>query len=311
MLHPDAWGLEDRGQLVPLEKWQKTVNVMARIFRAPAGFIVQFRPQGYQVLIASEQESNPYPAGVEITPDTNIFCKKVVQERKQLYVSHAQMDRFWDTNPEVVKDGFSSYLGLPLFWPSGEPFGTICVMDYQPTEYQVEYVDLMGELKDLIEADLEILTQFQDISNLAMTDELTGLYNRRGFHTVASHFLVLAKRSGVGVGLLYLDLDGLKDINDQFGHSAGDAALIALAESVHESLRESDIPARLAGDEFVVLVTAQSMNDLDVLASRIRESMQNKQLSVSVGGVLISDEHSLDHWLEVADQKMYSDKQNH
>jgi diguanylate cyclase (GGDEF)-like protein len=294
-----------------LYRWingKKTVNVMARIFRAPAGFIVQYLPQGYQVLIASNQETNPYPAGVEISPETNIFCKKVVHDRKTLYVNHAQTDRYWDTNPEVVNDGFSSYLGLPLFWPSGEPFGTICVMDYQPTEYQSEYVDLMAELKDLIEADLEMLTQFQDISSLAMTDELTGLYNRRGFNTVATHFRVLARRSGTRVGLLYLDLDGLKDINDQYGHSAGDAALMALAESIRESIRESDIPARMSGDEFVVLVAAKTQDDMDSLVLRIRDSMQKKQLSVSAGGVLISNEHSLEHWLSEADKKMYSDK---
>ncbi|EAR59775.1 sensor domain-containing diguanylate cyclase [Neptuniibacter caesariensis] len=308
MLHPDQRVFEDKDGLVPLDKWQKTVDVMARIFQAPAGFVVQYTPLGYQVVIASNQESNPYPAGVEISPDTNIFCKKVVQQGEALYVHNAPEEPEWDTNPEVAEDGFRSYLGLPVNWPSGEPFGTICVMDYEATDYRSDYVDLVGELRDLIEADLEILSQFQEISNLAMTDDLTGLYNRRGFMTVASHYTVLAKRSGLSLGLLYLDMDGLKEINDQQGHSAGDQALRTLATAIRSVIRENDVPARLSGDEFVILAVARDKIELDTLSERIRSVMKENSLSVSVGGVLIDAGRTLEEWLQLADKKMYEHK---
>ncbi|WP_415896936.1 diguanylate cyclase [Neptuniibacter sp. QD72_48] len=308
MLHPDQWVIEEKDDLVPLDKWQKTVDVMARIFQAPAGFIVQYRPKGYQVVIASDQESNPYPAGVEITPDTNIFCKKVVQEGHELYVKNAQTDPTWDTNPEVADDGFSSYLGLPVQWPSGEPFGTICVMDFESTDYRSEYLDLVSEFRDLIEADLRLLSQYEEISNLAMTDELTGLYNRRGFMSVATHYSVLAKRTGISLGLLYLDLDDLKGINDQQGHSSGDQALKHLAEAIRGAIRENDISARMSGDEFVVLAAAETQADLEKIAERINQNLKKNNLGVSIGSVILQGNQAIEYWLEQADSRMYQDK---
>jgi diguanylate cyclase (GGDEF)-like protein len=311
MIDPEQWVLGKDEGLVPLAKWQKTVDVMARVFGAPAGFIVQYKPEGYQVVISSDQESNPYDAGVIIPPDTNIFCKKVVEQQEVLYVHDAPTERCWDTNPEVANDGFRSYLGLPVSWPTGEPFGTICVMDFKSTDYKQAYVDLVSELRDLIEADLEILSQYQVISNLAMTDELTGLYNRRGFNSVAKQCLALSKRSDLSLGLLYLDMNGLKGINDTQGHAAGDDALKRLAEVLEGIIREDDIAARLAGDEFVVLVVVRNVEQLDQTSLRLSERLDAHDLSVSVGAVFIDDSHkSLDYWLEEADRRMYSDKQS-
>ena len=311
MIDPDQWVLGKDEGLVPLAKWQKTVDVMARVFGAPAGFIVQYKPEGYQVVISSDQESNPYDAGVIIPPDTNIFCKKVVEQQEALYVHDAPTERCWDTNPEVANDGFRSYLGLPVSWPTGEPFGTICVMDFKSTDYKQAYVDLVAELRDLIEADLEILSQYQVISNLAMTDELTGLYNRRGFNSVAKQCLALSKRSDHSLGLLYLDMNGLKGINDTQGHAAGDVALKRLAQVLEGVTREDDIAARLAGDEFVVLVVVRNVEQLDQTSLRLSERLDAHDLSVSVGAVFIDDSHkSLEYWLEEADRRMYSDKQS-
>lgn len=194
MLDPESPVLDDKSGLLPLKKWQKTVDVIARIFKAPAAFIVQYCPDTLQIVIASNQPSNPYEAGVLIPSDTDTFCKKVAEERSTLYVQDARQDPCWSSNPEVVNDGFRSYLGLPICWPNGQPFGTVYVLDFEATDYQQDYMDLMGELRDLIEADLKILTQYQDISNLALTDELTGLYNRRGFMSVANRYIALAKR---------------------------------------------------------------------------------------------------------------------
>jgi diguanylate cyclase (GGDEF)-like protein len=309
MLTPDQWVLDEREGLLPLAKWQKTVDVMARVFNAPAGFIVQYASEGFQVVISSDQESNPYEAGIIIPADTNLFCKKVVEQQGTLYVADARGDRYWETNPEVSEDGFRSYLGLPVKWPTGEPFGTICVMDFNTTDYQKDYVDLVGELRDLIEADLAILSQYQVISNLAMTDELTKLYNRRGFYAVAQQRLTLARRSNLSLGLLYMDMNGLKDINDTHGHSAGDVALKRLGDVLAGEVRENDTAARLSGDEFVMLVAANSTEQLDHVQQRLVDSMAAQELSVSIGAVLIEDgSASLAYWIEEADKRMYQNK---
>lgn len=307
MTHPNY--LDTARDLLPIDKWQKTVDVMAKIFNAPAGFVVQRVEDGYEVVISSNQETNPYPAGAVIDKDVNIFCRKVVKEHAPLYVQDATQDRFWDTNPEVSDDGFKSYCGFPVFWPNGEPFGTICVMDFECTDYRQDYLDLVAEFRDLIEADLEILKQYQVISELAMTDELTGLYNRRGFHIVAQQYIALAKRSNLSLGLFYMDMNNLKRVNDEQGHLAGDNALKTLAQAITSVVREDDIAARLSGDEFVLLAAADSQEKLVHIANRIRKRLQADNLSVSIGSVLLDDSNrDIEHWLACADQRMYMDK---
>src|SRR6267142_1804814 len=92
-----------------------------------------------------------------------------------------------------------------------------------------------------------------ELGNLALTDELTGLYNRRGFMALAERQLKLARRSGRGMLLFMTDVDCLKQINDSFGHFEGDRALKRTADVLEETFRGSDVVARLGGDEFAVL----------------------------------------------------------
>jgi len=144
-------------------KWQEMLTVLARAFAAPAAFVVQQTPAGYQVSAASDQETNPYPGGTVVPPDTNIFCKTVIRANAPLYVQDAPVDPFWDTNPEVHDDGFRSYLGLPVHWPDGAPFGTICVMDYEATAYSTEFQDLMTPFRDTVQRDLNLLQQHHEL----------------------------------------------------------------------------------------------------------------------------------------------------
>lgn len=311
MLDPNSWVLEDKNGLISLSKWQKTVNVMAKVFAAPAGFIVQRGPDGYQVVIASEQESNIYAAGAQIPADANIFCRKIVETGHDLYVKNAENDRYWDDNPEVRDDGFLSYYGLPLRWPSGEPFGTICVMDFNETNYRSEYLELMSELRDLVEADLGLLDQYHTITSMAMTDELTSLNNRRGFLIAAKHRLALAKRNDHCLGMLYLDMDDLKVVNDQQGHKLGDQCLKDLAQIINEVSRESDVPGRIGGDEFVVLCTCRNLMELSAFQDRLIRRIEASSISVSVGAILIDDPNiSIETWMDKADKNMYLVKSN-
>lgn len=283
---------------------------MAKIFKAPAGFIVQHSPAGYQVVIASEQDSNPYPAATLIPPEANIFCRKIVETRQELYVHNAASDPFWDDNPEVVNDGFLSYYGLPVFWPDGSPFGTLCVMDFKITDYQQEYLDLMKELRDLVEADLILFDQYQAIANLAISDELTQLHNRRGFFSTAQQRLALAKRNQQNLGLLYLDMDNLKQLNDHKGHRKGDQCLQQIADIIRKTIRADDIAARIGGDEFVVVSSSNNQLELDKLEQRLINSLVKQSISVSVGNVLIDEPNKdLHEWLSLADKRMYANKQ--
>ncbi|MFA5901264.1 MAG: GGDEF domain-containing response regulator [Hyphomicrobium sp.] len=159
------------------------------------------------------------------------------------------------------------------------------------------------------------------LQSLALTDTLTGLYNRRGFITVAEEQLKLARRSSYGLALAFVDLDGMKRINDGLGHEFGDQALVTTAKILRQTFRDSDVIARLGGDEFIVLAIAAGPG----VASRIRKELVNSlaehnsvpgavPLSFSVGfsyflPTATSNEASIEDLMVEADKQMYIEKQ--
>lgn len=311
-----AWLLDQPLELVPFSKWQKTVDLMTTLFQAPAGFIVQHTHQGYQTTIASQQDENPYGPGVVIEPDENIFCRKIVQTGQELYVQKATEEHEWQTNPEVANDGFNSYLGVPIHWPNGQPFGTICVMDFKVTNYDDSYMELIRQFRDIVQADLLLLDHFDQFRELAMTDELTRLYNRRGFETVAEQRIQLAKRNDARLSLVYMDMNGLKSINDQLGHHLGDKALTYVADSLRQHFRSSDVLARIGGDEFLLLAETDNLNALNDSCDKVDQALKQYfsehptiTTGVSFGVLQIDDIHlPLAHWINQADEKMYQHK---
>jgi diguanylate cyclase (GGDEF)-like protein len=131
------------------------------------------------------------------------------------------------------------------------------------------------------------------LRSLSLTDELTGLYNRRGFYALAEQQFLIARTRGGERRLLlfYIDMDGLKQINDTFGHAVGSRALTRIAEIIKKTFRESDIAGRVGGDEFTVLALEATSECAALLLSRLRENLrvcnaeghEPYELSFSVG----------------------------
>ncbi len=162
----------------------------------------------------------------------------------------------------------------------------------------------------------------EKLREAAITDPLTGLFNRRGFLTIADQQFNLAGRNKRNMMLLYLDLDNMKGINDSFGHKEGDRALIDTANLLRNTFRGSDIIARMGGDEFAVLLTEPSKRDIErIIFDHIRQNLKrhNEQsrrsyrLSFSMGIASYDPERpcSVDDLLTGADRMMYLDKQQH
>ena len=297
-----------------LNKWQNTVDVMAEACNSPSGFIVQYRPEGFMAVVASEKTEKKYGTGDVIDPDVNLYCKKVVENKDSVYVPDATKDTYWDTNPEVA-DGLISYLGLPIRSPDGGIFGTICVLDVKATAYTPIYPRLLAQFRDIVEADLQLIERNKTLQEIAITDEMTGLYNRRGFRMLAHQQHKLALRLEQTMGLLYMDIDDLKEINDLIGHEAGDEAIITAAKCITCCLRENDISARIGGDEFVALVLLSELETLELLIERLSRFFAQQRLSfgrdlhVSIGGILVPEvEMDFDQLMESADQEMYRAK---
>ncbi len=158
------------------------------------------------------------------------------------------------------------------------------------------------------------------LKTLSVQDALTGLYNRRGFLALAEQHLKTAARESRAVALFYADLDGMKQINDRFGHHEGDWALIKAAEVLRATFRETDVLARLGGDEFTVLAWMRSGEDIERVTQRLNEHVQavNEHarhaftLAISVGATLVQpgDVFSVGELLARADIALYEAKRN-
>ena len=156
------------------------------------------------------------------------------------------------------------------------------------------------------------------LRNLTLIDDLTGLYNHRGFFNLAEHHLKTARRAGQSSLLIYADLDGLKTINDTFGHTEGSRAITRTAEILKGSFRESDVISRLGGDEFAILAGNVTNEEKNILISRLEENFRaaSKQseggyhLSLSIGAVLIAYDSplSIEQLIIAADTSMYDGK---
>jgi diguanylate cyclase (GGDEF)-like protein/PAS domain S-box-containing protein len=157
----------------------------------------------------------------------------------------------------------------------------------------------------------------ETLRNSSLKDELTGLFNRRGLLKQAAPYFDFARRQKEKLLLLFIDLDGMKKINDEFGHNEGDNALIQTAELLNRSFRSSDIVARLGGDEFIVLVTDLNANKEEAI-NRLNENLKAynnsetraHKLAFSIGVATLEPERMtcFDELLEQADQAMYEQK---
>ncbi|MGA9883569.1 MAG: GGDEF domain-containing protein [Candidatus Acidiferrales bacterium] len=159
----------------------------------------------------------------------------------------------------------------------------------------------------------------RELRHLALCDDLTCLYNRRGFFAAATQQMKMARRNDKPALLLSCDLDGLKAINDRFGHREGDMSLVRAADALQSAFRDSDVLARLGGDEFAVLAMDLPLRHQQTILTRLRKELNKLgkdqfryQLSLSVGTAWFDPQHpiSLAELMEQADRDMYEHKRN-
>src|SRR5215207_10034416 len=209
---------------------------------------------------------------------------------------------------------------MPAVWRDGswrgEAMGLKLSGNTLPLEISISSVDgggLVQVVRDITERkEIE-----ETLRNSSLKDDLTGLFNRRGLLKQAAPYFDFARRQKENLLLLFIDLDGMKKINDEFGHNEGDNALISTATILNRSFRSSDIIARLGGDEFTVLVTDLNANKEEAIA-RLNENLKSynasetrsHKLAFSIGVATLEPERMtcFEQLLEQADQAMYEQK---
>jgi diguanylate cyclase (GGDEF)-like protein/PAS domain S-box-containing protein len=209
---------------------------------------------------------------------------------------------------------------MPAVWRDGSWRGEALGLKLDggtfPLEVSISSVD-GGGLVQVVRDITERKKNEETLRNSSLKDDLTGLFNRRGLLKQAAPYFDFARRQKETLLLLFIDLDGMKRINDEFGHNEGDNALINTAKILNRSFRSTDIIARLGGDEFTVLVTDLNASKEDAIA-RLNENLKaynasetrSHKLAFSIGVATLEPERMtcFEELLEQADQAMYEQK---
>jgi len=139
-----------------VQKWQGMVDLLAEIMHVPSALIMKVEPPNIKVFVASESKGNPWERDEVASLNGGTYCETVMETRQLLLVPDALQDDEWKSNPDIEL-GMISYLGLPISWPDGEIFGTICVLDSKRNEYSEVYRKLLLQCRDVSQADLRSL----------------------------------------------------------------------------------------------------------------------------------------------------------
>lgn len=244
------------------------------------------------------------------TPRAVSFCGHAIQSSEIMIVSDALEDERFVDNPLVTGDPrIRFYAGCPIASRDGFNIGTLCLIDNKPRELTPEQSAVLRNLAGLVEAEISMTT-------MAIMDELTGLVNRRGFLLHGERVMAQCKRSNEPVGLMMIDVDNLKAVNDQFGHAAGDQILRAAADFLSQTFRGADLPARLGGDEFAVLLPGASLDSPATMIERFERDLQlyndvavqTLSLSAGIAFARADSGDGIRDVLEVADRQMFAYK---
>ena len=205
------------------------------------------------------------------------------------------------------------YAGQPIHTMSGQGLGTLCIIDRAPRSFGEEDRAMLSDLAAMVEREIMAV-------QLAISDELTRISNRRGFLALSKYSLDLCKRQLFPATLVFFDLDRFKQVNDAHGHAEGDRVLKIFAEQMRASFRASDLFARLGGDEFVALLTNVNADEINELIARFKNALQARCAALALPYTiefsygLVSYEplkhSSVEDMLHEADSAMYENKRD-
>ncbi len=263
------------------------------------------------------QNRQVYPAEVgvgapcSLVPDALSFCAEVVETGQPLDVSDARQHPVYADNPLVREGVITSYAGVPLV-DNGYVLGTVSIFGDKPGGFSPQELEVLlhqGRLASSVLA----------LRRSARTDLLTGLPNRAGLRERLDRALSRLHRHQGHVGVLFVDADDFKSLNDRYGHGVGDLVLVELARRLTEVMRPNDTLLRLGGDEFVVVCEdLTAPGDADLVAARMLMATsgtwavagQQLGLDLSIGVAVTDSSLALPNdLLRLADSAMYVAKQ--
>ncbi len=259
-------------------------------------------------------------------PREDSFCARtIVAEDGVLIVPDTGGDPAWHDNPMVTGDpNLRFYAGAAIVTDSGHAVGSVCVADRRPRDITPEAVEALRILARQVAAHFELRRRSArleaanaELHRLTIEDQLTGLANRTRLEDHLDLALRRRARTGQALGFLFCDVDRFKQVNDTYGHAAGDELLRLIAVRLAANSRGADTVARYAGDEFaIVCPDLMDPSDLDVVSARLFVAVAQPVVVagqvmtplLSIGSTVAVDGDSVDDVIRRADQAMYDAK---
>lgn len=243
------------------------------------------------------------------------FCYHMVQGYPRIAPDAKKIDLYANAKiNQLVK--INAYIGQPLYHKDGSLFGTLCAIDPHQQEKTIEQnadlLNLLGLLLSyILQSELNEVENKRTVERLeveAMTDVLTQLYNRRAWKKLVAAEEERCKLYGYSASVLIIDLNGLKQVNDDDGHFAGDQLIQKTAQILKNNVRPQDVVARLGGDEFGILSIETTEFASKKLAQRILAALNKENISAAIGYAQRYANSDLIDAIRQADQNMYQHK---
>lgn len=276
--------------------------------------VTRVEGDNWVILTAEDRQYGVFEGAVLKWSDS--FCARMVEGLGPHIAPGSDAIPAYAAAPIGQQLQISAYVGFPLVGSDGAVFGTLCAID--PTPQSAELVDqedfirlVVDLLSEVLRAELTAVNadrRLERAVDLARRDELTSLYNRRGWVEFLEAEERRCRRYGHPACVIAVDLDDLKRINDLDGHAAGDDMLLQAARSVSAAVRGIDIVARTGGDEFMVLCIECDEKNATLVTARIRGALQAAGIRASIGMAMRTPETGLYVTAHKADEAMYRDK---
>jgi len=287
------------------ERFDRLTRIANRLFGVPIALVslVDENRQWFKSSVGLDASE---------TPRNISFCGHAILGDEIFVVNDAVSDKRFADNPLVLNNpNIRFYAGCPLKSLNGSKLGTMCLIDREPKGFSKNDRSILQDLASMVEREIEL-------TNLATVDELTNIPNRRGFRVRAEQSLKLCQRKKLPASLVYFDIDEFKQINDSLGHAEGDRALCVFADNMKGISRDSDVFARMSGDEFVILFADADKQTVEQIISRFQSGLdelsqkENLDYQVHFSHGIIEfdpDQHNtVAELLDAGDELMYAQK---
>lgn len=261
-----------------LEKWQRLLDMTAEIMDIPVALIMKLHPENLEVLVKSSNIGNVYNQGEKADLGTGLYCETVMESRQELIVSNALLDPKWRNNPDIALN-MISYMGFPIIWPTGEIFGTICVLDTKERNYSELNKKLLRQFAELIQDDLQsILTHQKLLEEISARkqaeDELRGSEDKfkKLFLYSPTPITIMTLPEGVLVDVnnAFLSAYGEGRIREDFiGHTTAELNLTGNPIKRADRLKRMSQQESVPDEELSILLPNGEIRDVIVSSQKI------------------------------------------